>query len=63
MADPTAIRSTSVVQKKERKKSERIPRTPAEVAMGGCNAILKKLPTDELRARVMRSIVALHGAG
>ena len=62
MATPTPIGSASTA-KKERKATVRIPRTPAEVAMGQCNAILKKLPTDELRSRVMRSLTALHGSG
>jgi hypothetical protein len=62
MATPSPTPITPIA-KKDRKVSVRIPRTPAEVAMGQCNAILKKLPTDELRARVMKSLVALHGAG
>lgn len=44
---------------KPRKKAERVPRTPEEVAFGACNAVLKRL-TPEMRGRVMRSLTALH---
>ena len=47
--------------KKPRKAAVRIPRTPEEVAFASCNSILKRLATNEIRGRVMRSLTALWG--
>ena len=64
MANPTPATSSGASPtngKKPRKVSERIPRTPEEVAFGNCANILKKIPA-EMRARVMRSLVALYSS-
>jgi hypothetical protein len=45
-----------------RKKPERIPRTEEEIAFSGCNGILKRLSSTEIRGRVMKSLAALWGA-
>lgn len=53
--------TSSGTAKKPRKPPERIPRTPEEVAFASCNNILKRLASNEVRGRVMRSLTALWG--
>ncbi len=68
MATPTTAGSAATNGNKKlnndgtpRKKAERIPRTPEEVAFGACNNVLKRIPA-EMRSRVMKSLTALYGA-
>lgn len=64
MATPTPTISTNgpTATKAPRKKAERIPRTPQEVAFSSCNNVLKRLPNDEIRKNVMKSLSAIWGA-
>lgn len=61
MSTPATAAATTGAAKKPRKAPVRIPRTPEEVAFASCNSILKRLATNEIRGRVMRSLTALWG--
>ena len=61
MTAATPAATSAGAPKKDRKKPVRIPRTPEEVAFASCNSVLKRLSSNEIRGRVMRSLTALWG--